>query len=66
MTHTAIKTPPKPGWKTTEFWMTVTGEVGLTLAAVAGVLPPKWSAVLMVGAGAAYKISRGLSKLGGS
>ena len=54
---------PKPGWQTTEFWVTVVGAVGATCAAAAGVLPPKYAAGLMTVSAVAYKISRGLAKL---
>jgi hypothetical protein len=53
----------KPGWKTTEFWVTVIGEIGAVCAAATGVLPPKYAAALMTISAVAYKISRGLAKI---
>lgn len=55
---------PRPGIKTTEFWLTAIGLVGAVSAAAAGVLPPKYAAALMTISAAAYKLSRGLSKIG--
>ena len=52
----------KPGWKTTEFWVSVT--TGGVLPFVLGALPATWQAVISAGAGAIYALSRGLAKLG--
>jgi len=62
MTETRVK-HPKPGWKTTEFWVTVIGQVGAVSAAASGVLPAKYAAALMTISGVAYKLSRGLAKV---
>lgn len=53
----------KPGYKTTEFWVTVISGVGWLTAALAGALPPKWAAALLAASGVAYKLSRGLAKI---
>jgi hypothetical protein len=49
----------KPGWKTTEFWVTV----GTSLWAIFGhVLPPVAQAVVVGVAQAAYAVSRAVTK----
>lgn len=53
----------KPGWKTSEAAITVLTIVGLTVASIAGTLPPKWAAVATSVSAAAYAIARGLAKL---
>jgi hypothetical protein len=62
MTDARVKTP-KPGWQTTEFWVTVASAVGMITAAASGVLPSKYAAFLITISGVAYKISRGLAKV---
>jgi hypothetical protein len=59
-------TPVKPGYLTTEFWVTVTADLGLVATSVvdANVLSPKYAALAAGLATAAYNISRGLTKLG--
>lgn len=52
----------KPGWKTTEFWVTVLASVGAVAAAAQGVLPDKYAALAVAFSSAAYAISRGLAK----
>lgn len=54
----------KPGWRTTEFVVTVLTDIGIVAAAVGGVLPSKWAAIAAGVAQAAYAISRGLTKQG--
>lgn len=54
----------KPGFKTTEFYVTVLTDIGLVAASVGGVLPSKWAAIAAGVAQAAYAISRGLTKSG--
>ena len=56
----------KPGFKTTEFWVTALTYV-INLANVTGLWDfiSNWqSGLLMAVAGAAYKVSRGLAKAG--
>ena len=48
----------KPGWQTTEFWLTVGGAI-VALVPQAGV--PAWAAYLL---GAAYAVARGIAKKG--
>lgn len=55
----------KPGWKTSEFWVTATTIFGAFCSAAAGRLDGKWAA-LVAGIGAAsYAYSRGHAKSGG-
>lgn len=53
----------KPGWKTTEFWVTALSIAGLVVASLAATLPPPYAAIGAGVAAAAYAISRGLAKL---
>lgn len=54
----------KPGYLTTEFYVTIATSIGALLAATAGSLPPSWAAkVAMVSAGA-YAVSRAIGKVG--
>lgn len=53
----------KPGWKTTELWVTVLVSVGLVTAALAEALSPKWAGVAVAVSVAAYTLSRGLAKV---
>lgn len=62
---TETKKHVKPGWKSTEFWVTVALIGGNFLSAVGGALPDKWAAGFATAAGVAYKISRGLAKING-
>lgn len=52
----------KPGWRTTEFWVTVAADVGAIALAAEGALPHKYAAVLAAVSTAAYAVSRGLAK----
>lgn len=52
----------KPGWKTTEFWITALVVAGGIIAAFKDLLPPKWALICAAFSQAAYAISRGLSK----
>ena len=52
----------KPGYKTTEFWVTGLSSVGAVLASVAGFLPPQYAAIATAIAGGLYAVSRGLAK----
>lgn len=55
--------PQKPGWKTSEFWVTTFMVGGLVISAAATSLSPKWAAVGAGISASAYTISRGLAKL---
>lgn len=54
----------KPGWKTTEFWLTVFTTASGLVSQYGGFIPEPWG--LLVGAvvTAGYTISRGLAKRG--
>jgi hypothetical protein len=54
---------PKPGYKTTEFWLTIAANVAAILATVAEVLPPEWGAIAVVISNGIYSVSRGVAKL---
>lgn len=56
----------KPGWKTSEFWVTVLTDAGFVATSLAGALPAKWAAALTAAASLTYAVSRGLAKQGGS
>ncbi len=52
----------KAGIKTSEFILTIITLIGSATASLAGVLDPKWSAILGTISTAAYAISRGFAK----
>ena len=54
----------KAGWKTTEFWVAVSGMIAGVIAAVQGYLPAEaaaWAGAIIAGL---YAFSRGLAKQG--
>ncbi len=53
-----------PGWKTSEFWMTAIGQLGLVCAAASGALPTKYAVLAGALSQVAYSVSRGLAKSG--
>lgn len=53
----------KPGFRTTEFWVTAATLVGAIATAIAGVVPGKVSLICGAISSAAYALSRGLSKV---
>jgi len=54
--------PAKPGWQTTEFWVTVLTAVGATAASATNNLPPRYATLATTISVVAYAISRGLAK----
>jgi len=54
--------PYKPGYLTSEFWVTVAVIAGQLIAAVSSNLTPKWAALGASAAAGLYAIARGLSK----
>ena len=56
---------PKPGYKTTEFWVTLLTVASSVISAAAGAIPNQWGGILATVAGVAYSISRGLAKQNG-
>lgn len=55
---------PKPGYKTTEFAVTVLTAIGALAAALAGQLTPRYAAIAAAISTGAYALSRGITKLG--
>ena len=55
--------PYKPGYKTTEFAVTVLTCVGILAAALASQLTPRYAAIATAISSGAYALSRGLAKL---
>lgn len=53
---------PKPGIKTSEFWVTVLTSIGALAGALTGVLPPRAAAASMTVSSIAYGICRTLIK----
>lgn len=54
------------GYQTTEFWITVLTVIGALAAALAGDLSPQYAAFATAISTAAYALSRGLTKTGGT
>lgn len=54
----------KPGYKTTEFWITVTAGAASMIGGVVGILPPEWAVIAGALSAGLYTISRGLAKQG--
>lgn len=52
----------KPGWKTSEFWVTVLASALTLLESVQGNIPQPWGLIAISLMTAAYNIARGLSK----
>lgn len=52
------------GYATTEFWLTIAGNVAAILLAVSEILPAEKAATLALIANAIYALSRGLAKQG--
>jgi hypothetical protein len=53
----------KPGYKTSEFWITALTVAGLVASSVASSLSPRYAAIGAAVSASAYAISRGLAKL---
>lgn len=53
----------KPGYKTTEFWLTLATQVGALVSTVSDNLPPKYAAIAATVAAVGYALSRGLAKV---
>lgn len=52
-----VTPPPRRGWYTSEFWVTL----GVVAGAIMHVVPPTWSFPIAI-LTAAYNLSRGLAK----
>lgn len=55
---------PKPGYKTTEFLLTVLLAVGALAASIGDQLAPRYAAIAAAVSVAAYTIARGITKFG--
>lgn len=53
----------RPGYKTSEFWITALTIAGLVVSSLAASLSPRYAAIGAAASTAAYAISRGLAKL---
>jgi len=53
----------KPGYKTTEFIVSVATIIGAVVFAIADKLPPKYAALASAVSAGAYAIARGLAKI---
>jgi hypothetical protein len=67
VTNAQATVPPnpttvRPGWLSSEFWLTLLTHVGLAAAAISGLLPGKYAAIAGAASQAAYSLSRGLVK----
>lgn len=54
--------PAKPGWQTTEFWVSVLATVGAVAAAQQDAVPDRYAAYVAMVSTIAYALSRGLAK----
>ena len=54
----------KPGYKTTEFWVTTLASVAALIAALADKLPPRYAVFASMASQGAYALSRGIAKFG--
>lgn len=52
----------KPGWKSTEFLLTLAGNVSTILMTISGAMDPKSGAIVLAIANGLYALSRGLAK----
>ena len=57
-----VTTVLKPGWKTSEFWLTALFAGGTELLHLAGALPGPWGWLASGAAVFAYNLSRGMAK----
>jgi len=60
--HPDKPAPAKPGWQSTEFWVSIATAVGTVAASAEGSLPPRYAALASTVAAVAYALSRGLAK----
>ncbi len=54
----------KPGYKTTEFWLTILGVAGSTVTGLAGVIPLTIAAPLAAALTGLYTLGRSIAKSG--
>lgn len=53
---------PKPGYKTTEFWLAIATNVAAIGGMVADALPPKYGVPVMAAVNAVYAVARAYTK----
>ena len=54
---------PKPGYKTTEFWLTLLGNLVTIVGNLKGIIPGQAAAIALVVLDGVYGIMRGLVKI---
>lgn len=54
----------KPGWRTSEFWLTIAGNAGVFLASEQNAVPSSYAVWFGLGSMIAYTLSRGFVKAG--
>jgi hypothetical protein len=59
---TMMTAKTKPGWKTTEFWMTIAANLAAIIGAFADMLPPEKAVLLIAASNGLYAIARGQTK----
>jgi hypothetical protein len=52
----------KPGYKTTEFWLTVATDLAALGSTLAGALPPRWAGLVATVSTGLYALARGWAK----
>lgn len=52
----------KPGWKTTEFYVSLIPQIMAVWGAVQGFLPPKLATIISVAGAALYTVARTIAK----
>lgn len=52
----------KPGWKTSEFWVTIAGQAATIFMAVKGFIPSNIATIITVAGTAVYTIARTIAK----
>lgn len=52
----------KPGWKTTEFWLSLGGQLATLFGAVKGFIPPQYAAIIIAVGTAVYTIAATVRK----
>jgi len=52
----------KPGWQTTEFWVTVASQAAAIWGLLKGVVPAPWNVIIPVAGAAIYAVARTIAK----
>lgn len=61
-TEIEIEAGAKPGYRTTEFWLTLAVNVGAITATIAETLPPQHAAIALAVSNGLYALARGWAK----